>query len=83
MPYEKSEVDPAPLRRLGDVVVRRRTVPGGTQEQLAHAAGISVYFLRRIERGVGNPSYMTLRRLAAALGTDVATLIAEAEKPDA
>ena len=63
------------------MVVRRRILASKTQEQLAPAADISVYFLRRIERGTANPSYLTLSALAAALGTELSTLIAEAQEP--
>jgi transcriptional regulator with XRE-family HTH domain len=38
-----------------------------TQEDLAHAAGISTSTLSRIERGLHEPSLPTLRKIAAAL----------------
>ena len=69
----------AALRRLGDVIVRRRTVAGRTQERVAEAAGISVQFLRRIERGTGNPSYLTLHAIAGALKVDLETIVREAK----
>jgi predicted PilT family ATPase len=44
----------AMLRRLGDIAVRTRLLGDMTQEAVAEAAGISVQFLRKIERGTGN-----------------------------
>jgi len=66
------------LRRLGDAVVRRRILAGKTQEDVAEAAGISVQFLRRVERGTGNPSFLTLRAISTALGADLVEIIREA-----
>ena len=42
---------------------------------LAETAGISVTFLKQIERGARNPSLDTLVRLSAALGLDPAQLV--------
>jgi transcriptional regulator with XRE-family HTH domain len=78
MPARKPDGGAA-LRRLGDVVVRKRILAGKTQEAVAEGAGLSVQFLRRVERGSGNPSYLTLRAIATAIGTDMATLIQAAE----
>jgi transcriptional regulator with XRE-family HTH domain len=72
----------AALRRLGDIIVRRRTVSGRTQELLAEAAHISVQFLRRIERGTGNPSYLTLRAIARGLGTELGDIMRDARAGD-
>ena len=38
-----------------------------TQEQLAFEAGITVSALSRIERGLNNPRWTTVRRIARAL----------------
>jgi transcriptional regulator with XRE-family HTH domain len=46
-----------------------------TQEDLAHAAGISTSTLSRIERGLHQPSLPTLRKIAAALDVSPTNLI--------
>ena len=66
------------LRALADVVVRERTLKGLTQEEVADAAGISVQYLRRIEAGRGNPSFLALRGIGSALGVALADLIRRA-----
>jgi len=70
----------AALKRLGAGVIQRRILTGKTQEDVAEQAGISVQFLRRIERGTGNPSYLTLRALSAALGVELDAMVREARK---
>ena len=66
------------LRRLGDAVVRRRILAGKTQEAVAESASLSVQFLRRVERGTGNPSYLTLCAISAALGAALEDIVREA-----
>jgi transcriptional regulator with XRE-family HTH domain len=68
----------AMLRRLGNTAVRTRLLGDMTQEAVAEAAGISVQFLRKIERGTGNPSYLTLLAIAKALKIDLVDLIRDA-----
>jgi transcriptional regulator with XRE-family HTH domain len=52
-------------------VRRLRTAAGLSQEQLADRMETDLTQIGGIERGVRNPSYTTLVRLAAALGTPV------------
>lgn len=79
MPLRKPAAAAA-LKRLGDGVVRRRILTGKTQEDVAEGAGISVQFLRRIERGTGNPSYLTLRALSGALGIELDDMVRDARE---
>lgn len=45
-----------------------------TQEQLAEKAGLDPTYISGIERGVRNPSLLSMIRLAGALGNEVAVL---------
>ncbi|HEY1833119.1 MAG TPA: helix-turn-helix transcriptional regulator [Solirubrobacteraceae bacterium] len=47
-----------------------------TQEQLAFEAGITSSGLSRIERGLNDPGWTTVRRLAGALGIGLGELVA-------
>jgi len=47
---------------------------GHTQEDLAHAAGLTVTAYARIERGSANPTWTTVRRIADALGVTLGEL---------
>lgn len=47
---------------------------GHTQEDLAHAAGLTVTAYARIERGSANPTWTTVRRIADALDVTLSEL---------
>jgi transcriptional regulator with XRE-family HTH domain len=59
-----------------------RNKRGDSQEKLAQAAGITPNMLSLIERGEGNPSWVTVRGIAAALGVPVSVLAKTAEGLD-
>lgn len=65
---------------LGDAIRRLRLERGLSQEQLAERAGTDLTQIGGIERGVRNPSYTTLVRLAAALETRVGELATLADE---
>jgi transcriptional regulator with XRE-family HTH domain len=77
MPARPTDTDPR-LRRLGDVIARRRIVAGISQETLAAAAGLTERHLRTVERGRAAPSYVSLLGLAEALGVPLDQLVREA-----
>lgn len=61
-------------RRLGEVI--RNTRSGRfTVQQLARKAGISAGSLSQIERGMGNPAFRTLQKIADALGLRIGDLV--------
>ena len=65
---------------LGEAVRRLRLEAKMSQEQLAEAAGTDLTQVGGVERGVRNPSYTTLLRLAAALDTSVGELTTLADR---
>jgi transcriptional regulator with XRE-family HTH domain len=65
---------------LGEAVRRLRLEGGMSQEQLAERASTDLTQIGGIERGVRNPSYTTLLRLAAALETSVGELTSLADQ---
>lgn len=68
------------LAALGEAVRRLRTEAGLSQEQLAERAATDFTAVGGVERGQRNPSYSTLLRLAAALGTSVSAIVALADE---
>jgi transcriptional regulator with XRE-family HTH domain len=65
-------------KEIADALRHHRAAAGLTQEQLAHAAGISRNHLQLLERGVGeiaNPRLATIYALANALGVAVIDLL--------
>jgi transcriptional regulator with XRE-family HTH domain len=65
---------------LGEAVRTLRSEVGLSQEQLAEGAGTDLTQVGGIERGVRNPSYTTLLRLADALNTSVGRLTTIADE---
>jgi transcriptional regulator with XRE-family HTH domain len=65
---------------LGEAVRQLRLEAELSQEELAEAAGTDLTQVGGVERGVRNPSYTTLLRLAGALGTSVGTLTTLADR---
>lgn len=66
---------------VGQRVHRRRVQRGFTLAGMSERTGLSKGYLSRIENGRKSPPLDTLRRLASALGTDVAVLLSD--EPDA
>jgi XRE family aerobic/anaerobic benzoate catabolism transcriptional regulator len=78
--FEGPEVwDRVALVRLGTIVRTLRLHLGIPRTELAVRSGISLRFLAQLEGGEGNISFLRLRRLARALGTDVPALTRAAE----
>jgi transcriptional regulator with XRE-family HTH domain len=65
---------------LGEAIRTLRLEQGLSQEQLAEYAGTDLTQVGGIERGVRNPSYTTLLRLADALDTTVGEITSLADE---
>ena len=72
--------DPQAQLALGESIRALRKTQGDSQEKLAREAGITPNMVSLIERGEGNPSWVTVRGIANALGLSVAELAKAAEK---
>lgn len=70
---------PAFQAALGRAVKARRQELGLTQEQLANDTELHQRWISNVETGKRNPSYASLRRLAAGLDLSASELIARAE----
>jgi transcriptional regulator with XRE-family HTH domain len=71
---------PAYQVALGEAVKARRYELGLTQEQLANETELHQRWISNVETGKRNPSYGSLRRLAAGLELSASQLIAQAEQ---
>lgn len=59
---------------LGKRIRAKRRELGLSQEGLAHEAGLDRSYVGRIERGEHNLTFVSLVRIARAMGCDVAAL---------
>jgi transcriptional regulator with XRE-family HTH domain len=72
------------IRRLVGRNVRKiRTAEGLTQEQFAERSGFSQQYLSDLERGLRNPTVVTLAELAGALGVSHVDIVAPDEEFEA
>lgn len=65
-----------PQPALGKAIRQLRRERGVSQEALAYEAGVTSGTLSLIERGRSNPTWGTVKGIAAALGVDIAELAA-------
>jgi transcriptional regulator with XRE-family HTH domain len=64
------------MRRLvGRNVRQLRTAKGLTQEQFADVSGFSQQYISDLERGLRNPTVITLYELSVALGASPSDLV--------
>lgn len=56
---------------MGITIKERRQQLGITQQELADLSGVGINTLVAMERGKGNPSVGTLRKVAAVLGLEL------------
>lgn len=67
------------MAKLSDVISKRlkgyRKEHDLSQEQLAENAGISLPLLSELERGIANPTLLTLEKIARAMSLSVAEMI--------
>src|SRR5262245_51571207 len=63
--------------KFGNIIRGRRTKAGIGQEALADRAGLHRTHVSLLERGKRNPTLEVIRKLAAALGTTMASLMQE------
>ena len=65
---------PDPQPALGEAIRQLRNKRGLSQEDLAHAAGVTTGTVSTIERGNSNPTWGTVKRIAQALGVRIVEL---------
>lgn len=65
------------IKIIGKKVRELRHEKGYTQERAANEAGMSPYYLRRIEYGNANPTIGVLYKLAQVYDVDISVLVME------
>ncbi|HYQ77691.1 MAG TPA: helix-turn-helix transcriptional regulator [Solirubrobacterales bacterium] len=71
---------PHPQPALGRAIREFRQKREATLETVAEEAGITLNMLSLIERGEGNPTWATIKGIAAAFDVPVSTLAKAAER---
>ncbi len=79
-PRRKSSPRSPEHAALGEAIRRLRKQAGLSQERLAELAGTDLTQIGGLERGIRNPSYATLLRLASALKIRVSAIASLADE---
>ncbi len=69
------KTDPNPQVLLGEALADAREKKGISQRELSRASGVMQAEISKIEQGKGNPTILTLQKLAKALGRTIASLL--------
>ena len=56
---------------VGTVIKERRAVLGISQQDLSDYSGVGISTVKDLERGVGNPSVGTLRKILDVVGLEM------------
>ena len=66
--------------KFGAAIKTRRLNIGLSQEEFAHRSGLHRTYISDIERGVRNPSLVSIKRICDALDTRVSEIFSAMEK---
>ncbi len=56
---------------IGKVIKERRALLGISQQDLSDYSGVSISTVKDLERGVGNPSIDTLKKILDVVGLEI------------
>lgn len=59
------------FKELIEIIKKRREVLQVTQENLAKLSGVGLRTLKQFERGKGNPTLLTIKKIADVLGLEI------------
>jgi transcriptional regulator with XRE-family HTH domain len=74
-----NEAQKSTLAAFGGAVREARVHLGLSQEELCFRSQLDRTYISGIERGVRNPTLLTMERIAASLGTTLGALVLRAE----
>ena len=57
---------------IGATIKERRALLGISQQDLADYSGVGISTIKDLERGIGNPSVETLRKILDVVGLEMA-----------
>lgn len=65
---------------IGDTIKERRALLGISQQDLADYSGVGISTVKDLERGVGNPSMETLRKVLDVVGMEMVLRVKQTVK---
>ncbi len=65
---------------IGTVIKERRALLGISQQDLADFSGVGISTIKDLERGVGNPSMKTLKKILDVVGLEMVLQVKQTVK---
>lgn len=65
---------------IGNTIKERRALLGISQQNLADYSGVGISTVKDLERGVGNPSMETLRKVLDVVGMEMVLQVKQTVK---
>ena len=59
------------LMGIGAIIKKRRSLLGISQQDLSDYSGVGISTVKDLERGVGNPSLLTLQKMLDVVGLEM------------
>ena len=59
------------LMSVGEIIKKRRSLLGISQQDLSDYSGVGISTVKDLERGVGNPSLLTLQKMLDVVGLEM------------
>ena len=59
------------LMSIGTIIKKRRSLLGISQQDLSDYSGVGISTVKDLERGVGNPSLLTLQKMLDVVGLEI------------
>lgn len=56
---------------IGQIIKKRRSLLGISQQDLSDYSGVGISTVKDLERGVGNPSLLTLQKMLDVVGLEM------------
>ena len=56
---------------IGAIIKKRRSLLGISQQDLSDYSGVGISTVKDLERGVGNPSLLTLQKMLDVVGLEM------------
>ncbi len=57
--------------KIGKIIKERRAILGISQQDLSDYSGVGISTVKDLERGVGNPSIDTLKKILDVVGLEI------------
>ena len=76
----RQKYDKSYSMHLGKIIKERRAVLGISQQDLSDYSGVGISTIKDLERGIGNPSIVTLQKILDVVGLELVLQVKQTVK---